>query len=157
MASTTSENPLLREAFCIPFDRIKAEHVEPAVAELLKGARERLSQLSANNGANSYGQVMHPLDRLTEPLDYAMGIVRHLESVATYPELRAAFNGVQPEVSTFYSGIPLHAGLWTAVKAYAAGDEARSLTGERRRYLDKTVESFRRHGADLDAAGKKRL
>ena len=29
--------------------------------------------------------------------------------------------------------------------------------GERRRFLRKTVESFRRHGADLDPAGKKRL
>ena len=41
-----------------------------------------------------------------------MGVVRHLESVATYPELRAAYNAVQPEVSAFYSGIPLNAGLW---------------------------------------------
>ena len=53
---------------------------------------------------------MRALDLLTEPLDYAMGVVRHLESVATYPELRAAFNAVQPEVSAFYTGIPLHAG-----------------------------------------------
>ena len=32
---------------------------------------------------------MRALDDLTEPLDWAMGVVRHLESVATYPELRA--------------------------------------------------------------------
>ena len=31
------------------------------------------------------------------------------------------------------------------------------LTGERRRFLHKTVDTFRRHGADLDPAGKKRL
>ena len=52
------------------------------------------------------------LDAATEPLDEAMAVVRHLESVATYPELREAYNAVQPEVSAFYSGIPLHAGLW---------------------------------------------
>ena len=66
---------------------------------------------------------MRALDLLTEPLDYAMGVVRHLESVATYPELRAAFNAVQPEVSAFYTGIPLNAGLWKGIKAYAATPE----------------------------------
>ena len=37
---------------------------------------------------------MTALDEMTEPLDYAMSVVRHLESVATYPELRAAVRAV---------------------------------------------------------------
>ena len=57
---------------------------------------------------------------MTEKLDFAMGVVRHLESVATTPELRAAFNAVQPKVSAFYSGLPLNEELWNAVKTYAA-------------------------------------
>src|SRR5437764_9144000 len=100
---------------------------------------------------------MRSLDLLTDPLDYAMGVVRHLESVATYPELRAAFNAVQPEVSAFYTGIPLHQDLWQGIKSYAETSEAAALSGARRRYLRKTMETFRRHGADLDPAGKKRL
>ena len=100
---------------------------------------------------------MAALDELTEPLDYAMGVVRHLESVATYPELRAAFNAVQPEVSAFYSGIPLQEGIWNALKKFAATPGRRCLAGARRRFLAKTMDAFRRHGADLDAAGKKRL
>ncbi len=86
-----------------------------------------------------------------------MGVVRHLEAVATYPELRAAYNAAQPEVSAFYSGIPLHAGLWRAMQDFAATEEAARLEGERRRFLTKTIENFRRHGADLDPAGKQRL
>jgi oligopeptidase A len=100
---------------------------------------------------------MQALDTLTEPLDWAMGVVRHLESVATYPELRAAFNAVQPEVSAFYTGIPLDAGLWQNIKAFAATPEAAALSGERRRFLEKTIDTFRRHGADLDRAGKEAL
>jgi oligopeptidase A len=100
---------------------------------------------------------MELLDRLTEPLDFAMAVVRHLEGVATYPELRAAFNAIQPPVIAFYSGIPLNGRLWSAIKSYAATPGAQALSGERRRYLHKTIETFRRHGADLDPAGKKRL
>jgi oligopeptidase A len=131
--------------------------VQPAVSELLKSVRERLAALAATNGQRTYANTMHVLDELTEPLDWAMGVVRHLEAVATYPELRAAFNAAQPEVSAFYTGIPLNADLWRNIKSFAATSEAAALTGERRRYLTKTVDTFRRHGADLDAAGKKRL
>src|SRR5205814_3635244 len=139
----------------IPFDRIRAEHVQPAAAELLREARERLAALAGQAGARTFDNTMRVLDELTEPLDLAMAVVRHLESVATYPELRAAFNAAQPEVSAFYTGIPLDTGLWKGIKAFALTPEGAQLTGERRRFLDKTVEGFRRHGADLDSAGKK--
>ncbi len=157
MQSESQANPLLTVTFHIPFDRIKAEHVQPAATELLSQARERLDALAAGQGERTFDNTMHPLDCLTEPLDYAMGVVRHLEAVATYPELRAAFNAAQPEVSAFYSSIPLHGELWNTMKAFAATPEAQRLTGERRRFFTKTMDSFRRHGADLDPAGKKRL
>jgi len=150
-------NPLLDTQFRIPFDSIRAEHVQPAIAELLRGTRERLAALSGAGGERTYANTMQVLDEFTEPLDRAMSVVRHLESVATYPDLRAAFNAVQPEVSAFYTGIPLDGGLWQHIKAFASTSEAGGLAGERRRYLTKTVDSFRRHGADLDPAGKKRL
>jgi oligopeptidase A len=157
MQSTSDTNPLLHIEFRIPFDRIGAGHVQPALSELLRAARARLAAVAAPQGNPSYDNTLEALDTLTEPLDYAMGVVRHLESVATYPELRAAFNAAQPKVSAFYTGIPLDAGLWSNIKAYAASPEAAQLTGARRRFLHKTIESFRRHGADLEPAGKKRL
>jgi oligopeptidase A len=150
-------NPLLDIRFRIPFDRIRAADVEPAAAGLLRDARARLEAIAAQEGERTWDNTLRPLDVLTEPLDYAMGVIRHLESVATYPELRAALNAVQPEVSAFYSGIALDAGLWQGIKAYAATPESATLTGERRRYLVKTMEAFRRAGADLDPARKKRL
>jgi oligopeptidase A len=150
-------NPLLTSRFRIPFDRIRAEHVEPAIGELLREARARLEALAAAPGPRTFDNTMHVLDELTEPLDYAMEVIRHLEAVATTPELRAALNAVQPEVSAFYSGIPLHEGLWKGLKEFAATPEGSSLTGPRRRFLVKTMDAFRRHGAELDPAGKKRL
>jgi oligopeptidase A len=157
MQSTGDTNPLLHVEFRVPFDRIRAEHVQPAVTELLRQSRAGLAALAATSGERTFDNTLHALDTLTEPLDWAMGLVRHLESVATYPELRAALNAAQPEVSAFYTGIPLDAGLWRNIKAYAATPEAARLSGARSRFLHKTIETFRRHGADLDPAGKKRL
>jgi oligopeptidase A len=150
-----SDNPLLHIHFEIPFDRVRAEHVEPAMAELLADARAKVEAIASDSAPRTYDNTLLALEKATERLDYAIGIVRHLEGVATYPELRSAFNAVEPLVSEFYSGIPLHAGLWKAIKAL---DETHpELTPARHRLLTKTVESFRRHGADLDDAGKKRL
>ncbi|MCL5745824.1 MAG: M3 family metallopeptidase [Acidobacteria bacterium] len=151
------DNPLLHVSTPIPFDHIRAADVEPAIGKLLEEARERLDALAYPADAPSYGNTLEPRDSLTEPLDRAMAIVRHLESVATYPELRTAYNAVEPLVSAFHTGIPLNAGLWDNIKRYAATGEAASLDGVRRRFLHKTIDDFRRHGADLDAAGKQRL
>src|SRR5205085_7229318 len=138
--------------FPVPFDRIKAEHIEPAVKELLTGARARLDALGSNSSPKplQFDATLMELDSMTDRLDYAMGVVRHLESVATYPELRAAYNAVQPDVSAFYTGIPLHQGLWRGIKAYADSGEVTALSGECRRYLRKTMDAFRRHGAELE-------
>src|ERR1700722_20347055 len=149
MQPVAGSNPLLDIKFQIPFDQIRAEDVEPAVAELLRDARERLDRISSEPGPRTFANTMEPLDRLGERLDYAVGITRHLEAVATKPELRAAYNTVQPTVSEFYSSLPLNEALWRAVQAYAKSEDVRSLSATRRRFLEKTVDNFRRHGAAL--------
>ena len=126
---STDLNPLLDIQFRIPFDRIRADQVEPAFSELLRQARTRLDSLALEDGPRNWKNTMAALDELAEPLDRAMTLVRHLEAVATYPELRAAHNAVEPEVSAFYTGIPLNAGLWKNIKAYAAGTEGRGAHG----------------------------
>jgi oligopeptidase A len=149
-------NPLLSIPFAIPFDQIRAEHVEPAMAQLIDEARARIEAIAAFDGSRTYANTMHALDHATEPLDIAFGIIRHLESVATYPAFREAHNAVMGPASEFYSSIRLHDGLWAAIKAYAETDDAKALTGVRARHLHKTLTAFRLSGADLDAAGKKR-
>ncbi len=153
-----SENPLLSISFHIPFDRIRVEHVEPGIAELLRQSRQHIDEFVRDTAPRTFDNTMLALERATENLDYALGIVRHLEGVATTPELRAAWNAMEPLASEFYSGIPLNEGIWKQLQAYAATtDGAKALTGTRLRFLTKTLDSFRRHGAELDAAGKKRM
>jgi oligopeptidase A len=158
--SSLADNPLLSLTDPLPFDRIRGEHVEPAVTALLAEARARLDALAASGErgeARTYDNTLGALEAIGERLELALGVVGHLEAVETTPALRAAYNAVQPEVSTFYSSLSLSAGVWAALKAYAATPEAAALTGTRRRFLDKTIADFRRNGADLDPAGKTRL
>jgi len=152
-----SDNPLLDIHLPIPFDRVRAAHVEPAIVALLDEARLRLAEIGADSRPRTWENTLAALDGLTTRLDHALEIVRHLESVATYPELRDAYNKVQPLASAFYASIPLDEPLWRALQAYAGTEEARSLEGVRRRFLTKTLDSFRRHGAGLPPEEKTRL
>lgn len=157
MAETMTENPLLVEQFPIPFEAVRAEHVEPAIEVLLRQMRIRLKDLAKREIARTYENILLALDRATEPLDYAMAVVRHLESVVTTPELRAAHNAVQEPVSMFYTSIPLDPELWAAVKTVDENTDKELLAPVHRRYLSKTVSGFRRAGADLDEVGKRKL
>jgi oligopeptidase A len=157
MPTAVELNPLLEIRFHIPFDQIKAEHVEPAIDALLEEARRKQKQLAESTGERTYENTLGALEKLTEKLEYAMRVVGHLEGVATYPELRAAYNAVQPKVSEFSTYLVLDPGLWRILKEYAATPEAQKLSPTKKRFLKKTIDSFRRHGAELDDAGKKRL
>jgi oligopeptidase A len=151
------ENPLLSVEFHIPFDRIRSEHVEPGIRDLIAQSQKCIDKIASDPEPRSFENTMQALEDATENLDHALGVVRHLESVATTPELRKAWNAVEPEASAFYSQIPLNDGLWKQLQSYSNTTDAASLQGTRRRFLTKTLDSFRRHGAELDPAGKKRM
>ena len=150
-------NPLTAKRFDVPFEAIRAEHVEPAVDQLIAEAQSSLDSLIANRETPTYANTLAALEDLGDKLGYAMGVVGHLESVATYPELRTAYNKVQPKVSAFLSSIPINEGVWRRVRAFADSHEAASLGPTRRRFLEKTVDDFRRSGAELGDGDKQRL
>ena len=150
------QNPLLSIDYAIPFDRIRGEHVRPGIEALLEEAKAAVKAIGEASEL-TYAGTLGKLEDATEQLEVAMTVVGHLESVATNPELREAYNAVKPEVSAFYASIPLDEKLWSALSAYAKTEEAKGLSATKKRFLKKTIDDFKRHGADLDPAGKKRL
>ena len=120
--------PLLASPTPSPSTGSAASTSSPRVRALLAEARARLEAAARTARRARPAPTTTPWARsrpITERLELAMAVVAHLESVATTPELRAAYNAVQPEVSAFYSSITLSAGVWSAIKAFAATEEAR--------------------------------
>jgi oligopeptidase A len=150
-------NPLLTDAFRIPFDRIRAEHVEPGIRAALAEAREEIEAIGADTAEPTWASTIQRLDETVERLNRRIGPAAHLVSVSETPELREAYNVVLPQMSAFWSQLPLDGPLWSRIKAFAATAEAAALTGLKRRHLDKTVEEFTRAGAGLDPEAKKHL
>ncbi|HEX2091108.1 MAG TPA: M3 family metallopeptidase, partial [Longimicrobiaceae bacterium] len=150
-------NPLFSHDFLIPFDRIRPEHVVPAIRQGLAEAERELEALVAEPGARTYANTLQRLDDLEERLDRVIHPVAHLIGVMNTPELREAYETVLPEISAFYARLPLNVGVWSAIRAFAETREARSLTGVRQRHLEKSMREFVRAGADLPPEAKARV
>ena len=101
------KNPLLSLGTELAFDRVRAEHVGPGLAELIRKTSEALDAIEADSSAPDYESTLAALERATEDLELATAIVEHLESVATTPEYRDAYNAVLPDVTATFAGIPL--------------------------------------------------
>ena len=154
---TTKSNPLLSEAYRIPFHAIKAEHVEPGIRQALSDAQTEVDSVSDDVGPASWDNTLGRLDRALEKLSRRIAPLGHLVSVAETKELRDAYNSILPEISAFWSRIPLDPDLWKRLEVFENTDEANALRGIERRHLKKTLSEFRRAGANLPADQKDRL
>jgi oligopeptidase A len=151
------DNPLLDPSLPIPFDRIRPEHVEPAVDRLIGRTQAQIEAIAQGGGARTWDTAAGALDVATEELGRALSTVGHLESVATTKDLRDAHNRVRPKASDLFSRISTHEGLYAALKEYAGTDDASRLDGPRARFLRKTLDDLRRSGAELPPDDKERL
>ena len=150
-------NPLLSGSYRIPFHEIDAAHVEPGIREALAEARQQVDAVAGDERPPEWSNTLGRLDAALETLSERIAPVSHLIAVAETPELREAYNTMLPEISAFWSSIPLDEGLWARIKAFADTQEAEGLTGIRARHLEKTVRDFERAGADLPAEMKEHL
>ncbi len=151
-----SANPLLSKTHRIPFDVIGTEHVLDGVETAIAEAKSAIAALVEAGDASSFARVMDRLDEITEAPEHAFRLASHLNGVANTPEMREAYGRALPQFVAFVNGLLTDQGLWRLLKTYAATPEARALTGTKRRHLEKTLEEFRRAGADLAESERRR-
>jgi len=149
-------NPLIQRSSHIRFEQFDPSQIVPTIEALLREASDELEAIKRASGTRTFDNTLRTLDDLGLNLDFAMGVVSHLESVATTPELRKAYNDVLPKVSDFRSRLTLDQELWDALTEFAETPEAQNLSGYRLRFLKTTLDSFRRSGAEL-APDKKQI
>jgi oligopeptidase A len=125
--------------------------------QALQEAQIEVDTLTADSSPPTWENTIGHLEEIGSRLSEQIAPSSHLVSVSETPELREAYNSVLPEISAFWSRLPLNGSLWERVKAYAESEEAIQLIGVRKRHVEKTVRDFIRAGADLDKDGKKEL
>lgn len=154
---TLSANPLLKFTIPIPWDQIQSEHIKPAIEQHLKEAEARRAALAASTGPRTWANTIDARDQIGEDLQRAWGLVTHLQSVNNSPALRKEFNATQPLITRFTSSLALDTAIYEKVKAYSETNEAKSLTGLRKRLLELTLDDYRRSGVTLPAVQRAKV
>jgi oligopeptidase A len=140
----------------LPIHRIQANEIEAVVDSLVQQAQKDLQNLESLIDP-CYKTLFTGLDQLGNQLDDYLVICSQLESLLDQPELRDAYQKVQPRVSAFYARLPFSQALYQHIQTVHQSNEFAQLTAEQQRYVRQTLDMFRRHGAELATDAKKRL
>ncbi|MDB5820763.1 MAG: prlC, partial [Rhizobacter sp.] len=153
----TTSNPLLQIDDLPRFADIRAEHVAPAVDELLAAAEQALELGTSDRVAADYDALSSVLDVATERFGRAWGAVSHLNSVADTPEMRAAYNEKLPKVTEFFTRMGSDERLYAKYKAVVANARDKPLNTARTKALANAMRDFVLSGAELQGAAKERF
>jgi len=148
------ENPLLNMKGLPPFTRIRPEHIEPAMDQLLAEGRELTTRLLAENSVYTWKNLVEPLEIMDDRINRAWSPVSHMNSVVNSDQLREAYNACLPKLSEYATEMGQNEQLFNAYKAVAEGDS--SLNAQQRKVLDNALRDFRLSGVDLPAEQKAR-
>jgi oligopeptidase A len=139
------------------FDIFSPADVTPAITQLLDEARALVSKLEAPDASADWENFVEPLERVTERLGRAWGVVGHLNAVVDTPELRATYNENQPRVTEFWTELGQNLKLFEKYKALQASAGYSTLSPARRKIIDNANRDFRLGGAELPDQQKKRF
>ncbi len=144
------KNPLLDLSGLPRFSLIKAEHVEPAIDQVLAESRAQVQQLLTANRDYTWDNLVQPLEDLDERLARVWSPVSHLNSVVNSDELRAAYNACLGKLSNYATEMGQHAGLFKAYQSIAKGDVYHQLDSAQKKIIDNAIRDFRLSGIDLN-------
>ncbi|NJL46774.1 MAG: M3 family metallopeptidase [Leptolyngbyaceae cyanobacterium SM2_5_2] len=156
MTATTTQNPLLIGAGLPPFDRIKTTHIVPGIMALLENLMADLEALEAAV-VPTWAGLVEPLTRIEERLGWSWGIVGHLMGVKNSPELRAAYEEVQPALVQFATRLGQSQPLYDAFMQMRASADWEALEPAQQRIVESSMREAELSGVGLQGADKERF
>ncbi|MGP1387548.1 MAG: M3 family metallopeptidase [Thainema sp.] len=153
---TRPDNPLLIGAGLPPFDQIKAEHVGPGIKQILSELDEELTRLEAQV-VPTWESLVEPLTAMEERLTWSWGVVSHLMGVKNSPELREAYETMQPDVVKFSNRLGQSKPIYEAFKALRAGQNWDQLESAQQRIVESAIRDAELAGVGLDGETKERF
>ncbi len=149
------ENPLLGQEPLPQFLKIRPEHVEPAVRELLSEHRARIEEL-ATLSEPTFASVVEPMEELHHRTSRTWSPVSHLNAVLNSDALRAGYNACLPLLSAYHTDLAQSEPLFRAYRTVAEQQGAH-LAPVQRQLLEHRVRDFHLAGVGLPAERKERF
>ena len=160
--AASDANPLLIGKGLPPFSEIEASHVVPGIEQLLETLAQDLEELetalqaklqSSPEAVPTWAEL-DALTAITERLGWSWGIVSHLMGVKNSPELRSAYESVQPSLVQFSNQISQSQIVYQALKRLRERDAWQDLTLAQQRIVEANLRDAELSGVGLSGEQK---
>ena len=153
---TNTSNPLLAGQGLPAFDQIQPGLIVPGMTQLLQELARELTDLEAQI-APTWEKLVEPLTRIEERLSWSWGIIGHLMGVKNSPELRQAYETVQPQVVEFISRLSQSKPIYEAFLSLRQGESWGQLDEAQQRIVEASLRDAQLAGVGLVGEKKDRF
>jgi peptidyl-dipeptidase Dcp len=159
--SSPSDNPLLAPWTTPdgipPFAQIKPEHFGPAYARAFAEHDAEIAAIAGRTDPPDFENIIAALELSGRALERVEHVFHLLVGAHSNDALLAIEREISPQVAGHWNRIRTKAALFRRIDALMRQADTPGLDAEQKRVLERYHTSFRRAGAALDAAAKKRL
>jgi Zn-dependent oligopeptidase len=139
------------------FSTVDVDRIERGMDAALAEAQQILEDLVAPKQQRTFENTMLPMDRISDVLSQANTRYAFMGYVHPEKEVRSAAKEAEEKLETFGVEMVFRDDLNAAVKQYADTEEARTLEGERSRFVEFTLRDLRHAGHDLSPEARARV
>lgn len=151
-------NPVLDTEGLPRFTAIRAEHIEPAIDEILADNRRQVEAILASAVPQpTWKNLIEPLEAINDRLRKAWSPVAHMNAVVNNEALRAAYNACLPKLSEYYTELAQNARLFRALGTLRDSATFSRLDRAQQQTIDHALRDFRLAGVALPAREKARF
>ena len=141
----------------LAFDAIEPAHFMPAAEHWMNVARERISAITENTDAPTFGNTLVPLEFASKELGVVSSCFFNLNSAETNEDIQTIARELSPKLTLFNNETLLNEALFVRIKAVWENREQEQLDAESARLLKETYEGFVRNGALLKGQERESL
>ncbi|MFH1853625.1 MAG: M3 family metallopeptidase [Candidatus Neomarinimicrobiota bacterium] len=153
------KNPLLvRPNTYIDFARITPADISAAVRITLADNDLILTKISSTaDSSRSFANTLVPVDDIDANLSRLLNPLYLLGSVHPDSAIRLAADSAALIIEKYAGNLAINEDLYNSIKNYTRSAEAQSLTGWKKRYLDKKNDEYRRNGFGLTRSKREKI
>jgi peptidyl-dipeptidase Dcp len=161
VAPAQAANPFFQEwdsPFGVPpFARIAPAHFPPALDSAFDQHNAEIDKIADNPVAPAFDNTVEALENSGRMLSRVSDVFHALAGAHTNEALLAIERDVSPKLAVHWNRIRMNEALYRRIEMLWGERGRLRLSGEQARVLERYRTMFRRAGAHLDAAAKKRL
>ena len=157
----TSNNPFFADwttpEAVPPFDRIRPAHLRPAFTRALAAHDAEIAAIAADPEPPDFDNTIAALELSGRALARIGDVFHLLVGAHSNAALHKIEREVAPQIARHWNKIHTNEALFRRIDALMRQADTLGLTAEQKRVLERYHTTFRRAGAGLDGAAKKRL